>query len=902
MECNWRSGNRINNRMRKKMNKLKYRRPAGLPALALLAGLQMVAAPLCHAIAISWTAETNTNLWDAVEAPVGQPSYNNWSETSLPAAGDRVDFYEGNLIHPKTTIDLNGNRTVESVALRGGLPFTLGTGVGAGTLTVGAGTLLENISIASYAYYGPVAHVINCNIAMNDTSGDGTFTMYMDADHEILVNGVVSGTNALRKIQYGTLILNNANTYSGGTIVADGILRVTNATGSATGTGAVTVQTTSGAILSGTGRIGGAITVETNGTIAPGNSIGTLTALSGVTLNGTYACEMGGTSADRLTVTGTLDVRNGRLDLSETAALTGTSYTIATASQVQWPFATVTGLPSGYSIVYSDTSIVIRPTQTFHVDALASAGGDGASWLTALDTLDEALSLVGWGEEIWVKVGVYFPGEGSTDPYSTFDVPHGVQLLGGFAGTETSASERAPAAYPTVLSGDLGNDDTNKVNGITTSPANIVGTNAYSVVTVSFAAPVVDGFTITGGRAPVTPIGNPGGESRGGGVFIDTDNVRIPTLSNCRLYGNTAVQGGAVFVHSYGGANIVSCDFRSNSSSDRGGAAYYWWSNVTTKNCNFSGNYAGNDGGAIYDDPQDKGTSLLVNCTITGNHAFDSGGAVQANTTGSSSAQMINTLIWNNSAGRAPTINNLIFYTFSHCLLQNNDLTGLGTGNLDGTDAANNPGFFLPLDPALAPSMDGDFRPSPDAAVLDAGDNSAISGIPLDLSGEPRILEGDGNSFIRVDLGAYEGPLYSAYSWWIIGYFPGETDPAIIGPAADPGGNGLNNALSFVTNTSPLSTQPVQPFAGWTNGDDQWFGIMEGNFGWEEFETYLEYSFDLENFQRVLLDPAGTIMANVAIEPGIKFSQGMFFIGALGADRTIHPKFFVRLGVDIPSE
>ena len=460
-----------------------------------------------------------------------------------------------------------------------------------------------------------------------------------------------------------------------------------------------------------------------------------------------------------------------------------------------------------------------------------------------------------------------------------------------------------PAANLTVLSGDLGGDDTSKVNGITTSPANIVGTNAYSVATVSFAAPVIDGFTIAGGSAPVTPIGNPGGESRGGGIFVDTDFAHVPTLSNCRLYGNTAVQGGAIFVHSNGGCDIVSCDFRANSATQRGGAAYYWWSNVTTKNCNFSGNYAGDDGGGIYDDPQDKGTSLFVNCTISGNHAFDSGGAVQANTTGSSSAQMTNTLIWNNSAGRAPTINNLVFYTFSHCLLENNDLTAIGTGNLNGTDAANDPGFFHPLDPALAPSMNGEFRPAHDTSVLNAGTNSAITGISKDISGEPRILGG------TVDIGAYEGPLHTRYDFWMSGYFPGETDPAIIGPGEDPGGNGLSNALCFVTNTSPLATDPAQPVIMETvepSGDCR-FLVPEVNKGWEQFGTYIEYSFDMDFWWRMHLTSTDGSEEPAPGHPGVLFYrvEGTYPDSNLervylDVDKALHPRIFVRMGVFLP--
>ena len=881
------------------------RRPAWVPAMAVLLGFQFLATPVCEGALYRWTADENSNLWNA-QSSGGSSTSSNWTGSVIPGAGDGVVFTDSYLSHPIRTIHLNGNRAVDSAGFQDGDSFTLGTTVGGETLTIGQGTELFGYGIFSASSDSSSrSNVINCNVAMNDNSGDNTFGVYVATGTDVTIRGVVSGSNVLRKEHSGTLILTNANTYGGGTTITGfGTLRVSNTSGSATGTGSVTVN--SPATLAGGGRVGGAITVDAGGFIAPGTSIGTLTALSGVTLNGTYACELDGASADQLAVTGTLDVRNGTLDLRELGLPTGTSFTIASATQVQGPFASVTGLRAGFWITYNSDSIVIERTTVLHVDGDAAPGGTGADWGNALDSLDLALSDAVPGDEIWVKEGIYVPGHLPISPDSTFDVRDGVSLLGGFAGTETSASQRDPRANLTVLSGDLQNNDTGKVNGITTTPANIAGTNAYNVVTVSFAAPVIDGFTITGGSALVAPIVGQGLDSRGGGIIVDTDFARIPTLSNCRIIGNTAVQGGGIFVHSNGGCDIESCDFRANSSTGRGGAAYYWWSRVTTKNCNFSGNRAGDDGGAIYDDPQANGTSLFVNCTITGNTAVDGGGGLNANTTGSASAQVFNTLIWNNSsqgstAGTGSSVNNTSMYAFSHCLFQNINLAG--TNNLDGAVAGNDPAFFYPLDPALAPSIEGEFRPGYDTAVLDAGTNSAIAGISEDLSGETRILGG------TVDIGAYEGPLHTLFDFWMSGFFPGETDPAIIGPGADPSGNGLNNALSFVTNTSPLSTEPAQPVAIETvepSGECR-FLVPEVNQGWEQFGTYLEYSFDLDFWWRMHLSSADGSGEPTPGHPGILFYrvEGTYPDSDLervflDVDKASHPKIFVRVGVFLP--
>ena len=73
-------------------------------------------------------------------------------------------------------------------------------------------------------------------------------------------SGVVQDTGELTKLGNGTLTLSGANSYTGGTTVSDGILLVSNRSGSGTGTGAVQVDA---GTLGGRGLISGAVTVGT---------------------------------------------------------------------------------------------------------------------------------------------------------------------------------------------------------------------------------------------------------------------------------------------------------------------------------------------------------------------------------------------------------------------------------------------------------------------------------------------------------------------------------------------------------------------------------------------------------------------------------------------------------------
>ncbi len=94
--------------------------------------------------------------------------------------------------------------------------------------------------------------------------------------------GAMSGTGVLRKAGTGLLSVTGANTFSGGTIIEEGTLAINGSIG-----GPLIVE--AGATLGGRGTAGD-VQVLTGGTIAPGNSIGTLT-LATLNQSGDYALE-----------------------------------------------------------------------------------------------------------------------------------------------------------------------------------------------------------------------------------------------------------------------------------------------------------------------------------------------------------------------------------------------------------------------------------------------------------------------------------------------------------------------------------------------------------------------------------------------------------------------------------
>ena len=74
-----------------------------------------------------------------------------------------------------------------------------------------------------------------------------------------------------------------------------------------------------------------------------------------------------------------------------------------------------------------------------------------------------------------------------------------------------------------------------------------------------------------------------------------------------------------------------------------------------------------------------------------------------------------------------------------------------GGGNIDAA-----PKFINQVDPSSAPTTNGNLRLKSDSPAIDKGDNTFITGVPTDLAGEPRIVDGDKNGTLIVDMGAYE--------------------------------------------------------------------------------------------------------------------------------------------------
>jgi hypothetical protein len=379
-------------------------------------------------------------------------------------------------------------------------------------------------------------------------------------------------------------------------------------------------------------------------------------------------------------------------------------------------------------------------------------------------TLVRALSLAtGVGDRVWVKAGVHKPDV--SDPGNaalSFNILPGQAVYGGFDGTETLVTERDPAANVTILSGDIGSDDTNTDgNNIDETWNDIVPGNSYHVVYMNGTSTpihtydtVLDGFTITGGYA------NLGGSNYGGGLRCNASSSGecSPALSQLTFSGNRAEYGGAIFNEGPSGGvsspTLSDVTFNGNHANSWGGAIYNWGNAGTSSpsliNVTFSGNSAVGYGGAILNDGQSGGTSSpgLTNVTFSGNSADVAGGAMTSFApTGTSSPTLNNVILWGDIAPDGPEV-----YDFGGTPTIDYSVVDGGCGSISSATCGTG---NLSADPKLDPSGPANNGGSTRTIALMYG-SSAIDVGTTCSAFDQRGLARPVNSIC--DIGAYEAP------------------------------------------------------------------------------------------------------------------------------------------------
>jgi hypothetical protein len=434
-----------------------------------------------------------------------------------------------------------------------------------------------------------------------------------------------------------------------------------------------------------------------------------------------------------------------------------------------------------------------------YVDVNATGCNNGYSWKDAYNYLQDALedantSTTCCCDEIWVADGTYKPDQNSVNPggtknrTATFQLINGITIKGGYAGYGApNPNERNVKLYETILSGDLLGNDRTEVS----DPCELLNDpcraeNSYHVVTGNDtdANAILDGFTITAGDA-----NSDSWPPCGGGMYNQNGS---PTVKNCTFRWNSArgyyypgCHGGGGMYNAGGGSPMITdCNFIENWSQYGGGMSNSGGSQTIT-NCTFTGNSA-DSGGGMYG----SGYETITNCVFTGNSAQGGGGGIggggtvtNCTLTGNSAQSgggiyggaITNCTLTGNSAQSGGGIYG---GTVTSCILWDNSPDQIAGGaTVSYSDVEGGwPGCGnIDEDPCLA--ADG-YHLTPDSPCIDAGDPLHVAGLDeTDIDGQPRIMDGNCDFILTVDMGADEfpGPPYL-----VVDDFESYTDPEYV--------------------------------------------------------------------------------------------------------------------------
>ena len=185
-----------------------------------------------------------------------------------------------------------------------------------------------------------------------------------------------------------------------------------------------------------------------------------------------------------------------------------------------------------------------------YVDINTLPGGDGNSWCTAYNAIQDGLNDADvLDEEVWVAEGTY---------YEYITLKDGVGFYGGFTGCgeleETERDQRDWEINSTIIDG--GNSRTV-----------VIGANNA----------IIDGFTIQNGNA-----------DNGGGM--NNDNTS-PTITNCTFRQNMGWSYGGGIYNNNSSSIITNCIFSQNVQDYAGAGIYNNNSSPIITGCTFNNNF-----------------------------------------------------------------------------------------------------------------------------------------------------------------------------------------------------------------------------------------------------------------------------------------------------------------------
>mgnify|MGYP001068190210 CR=1 FL=1 len=237
----------------------------------------------------------------------------------------------------------------------------------------------------------------------------------------------------------------------------------------------------------------------------------------------------------------------------------------------------------------------------------------------------------------------------------------------------------------------------------------------------------------------------------GGGIYLKQSSI---TGKNVSLHGNSASNGGGIYCEeSYG--VIQNLNITNNTASE-GAGVYLMESSPSLFNLNITLN-TGTRGSGIY---INNSTPFILNSTIAANSSSHQGGGIYGG--GGSTITLMNSILWNNAPSQVRLQG---IYGFNSIDISFSDVQGgYEQIEISGTGAANWLEGNINEDPLFAAYGEKPYQLSPGSPCIDAGtpDTTGLNLPLMDLLGNLRIWDGDGDGIDRIDMGAYEydAPIY----------------------------------------------------------------------------------------------------------------------------------------------
>lgn len=296
-----------------------------------------------------------------------------------------------------------------------------------------------------------------------------------------------------------------------------------------------------------------------------------------------------------------------------------------------------------------------------YVKPSSSGAGNGSSWGDASNNIQAMINASTAGDQVWIAEGTYIVA-------TTLEMKNGVNVYGGFQGSENNINARPKS--------DLDANGTIE-NWEFTNATIFDGQNARRVVNQAnpFAVETIwDGIVIIKGL-----------NTEGAGAYIRTNGKLI----NCIVKQNAATSSG----NRYGGGiynngGVVSYCLVNTNTAFYGGGIYN--NNGTISYCTVSGNITTNanysNGGGIYNN-----NGMISHCTVSGNTTngsyYSAGGGIFNN------GGVVNNCIvsgnvascpYYGSSGGGISCANINTSIVNDCIIENNNANGNGGGIYQG--------------------------------------------------------------------------------------------------------------------------------------------------------------------------------------------------------------------------